>query len=66
MKKLLETLSEIVELYFYTFILKQRNRLIDRSIKRISKYKRKLEVEEKYLSWLKEDTKELIDKGTYM
>lgn len=66
MKKLLETLSEIVELYFYTFILKQRNWLIDRSIKRISKYKRKLEVEEKYLSWLKEDTKELIDKGTYM
>lgn len=66
MKKLIDLLTKCIELFFYGLILKQRNRLIDKSIKRINKYNRKLKAEKSYLTWLTEDTQKIIDKGTYM
>lgn len=57
---------EIIELYFYELILKQRLLIIKRSEKKIVKLESKLNFQYYYLQKIKEETKELLNKGTFM
>lgn len=57
---------EIIELYFYELILKQRLLIIKRSEKKIVKLESKLQFQKYYLQKIKEETKELLNKGTFM
>ncbi|MGL5713361.1 MAG: hypothetical protein ACRCX2_10110 [Paraclostridium sp.] len=57
---------EFIEREIYLLILKQRERIIDRSQKKIKKYELKLLTEKRFLKAMVDDLKSLIDKGTYM
>lgn len=65
-KDTIEVIRELIEITFFSLIIKQRKWLINRSEKKIAKYKSKLSIEEKVYVSLIEDTRELLRKGTYM
>lgn len=59
-------LVKIVEIWFYNRILKQRQRIMERSERKIKKYEDKLIVEKLFLEKIREETLEMIEKRTYM
>ena len=56
----------LVENIFYTYMLKQRDRLIKKTKQRIDKYERKILSDKIYLDWLRRDTKSMIEHGSYI
>ncbi len=63
---MVDKIIEIIELYLYELILKQRLAIINRSEKKIMKMESKLQFQKYYLQKIKEETKELLNKGTFM
>lgn len=57
---------KFIEKMFYHLILKERIIFINHYEKKINKYEHKLLVSQMVLKEIKEDTKELLDKGTYL
>lgn len=63
---MVDKIIEIIKLYLYELILKQRLSIINRSEKKIMKLESKLQFQKYYLQKIKEETKELLNKGTFM
>lgn len=59
-------MCKFIERCFYYFIIWQRKQLINRYEKKINKYESKLKISKYTYKWLLKDTKELLEKGTYM
>lgn len=57
---------EIIEMIIYEFILKQRLWIINSCERRIKKLQINLMAEKTYLERIKEDTRRLLKKGTFM
>ena len=55
-----------LERVLYHLILKQRLWIINKTEKKIKKYKRKVKIYELYLDDIKDDTRDLLDRGTFI
>ena len=59
-------LIKLIEKFFYNLIIRQRLWIIKKCENKIVKYRSKHNFYIKYLEEIKRDTKELLDKGTYL
>ncbi len=57
---------DFIEKRIYYLILKQREKIINRSEKRIRKYEVKLVTEQRFKKAMIDDLKKLLEKGTFM